>query len=89
MTRPTKFKAEIPDYLLDFKQPPSYSRRETVAAFKSGKYNTSEEERQLNKLRQAVTMKDANKIDKILPEMGIFNVMKANTNRYNERIDEE
>jgi len=56
MMRPTKLNVEIPEYLLDFKQPPNYSREETVAAFKTGRYKLSEEERQLNKLRQAVTM---------------------------------
>jgi hypothetical protein len=89
MIRAAKGDKSIPEYLLNFKQPINYSRKETVAAFKTGQYRLTQEERQLNKLRQAVTMNDTNKIDKILPEMGIFNVMKTNTTRYNERIDEE
>jgi len=71
MIRSAKGDKSIPEYLLNFKQPINYSRKETVAAFKTGQYRLTQEERQLNKLRQAVTMNDTNKIDKILPEMGI------------------
>ena len=56
-------------------------------AFRNGQYQLHEEERQLNKLRQAVIMCEQDRIDKILPELGIFSIMRKKTKQYNEVQD--
>ena len=70
-------RAQKPDHLFAFQEPDSASRASQLKGYlRSGEYRLEVEDRHITKLKQAVQLREQEKVDRLIGKMGIRSIVR-------------